>query len=180
MEAAMPGNQSISVSDAVLCGVLLGVAGSVAEVLWIASYALLAGGNALAIAHGVSATVGRLLPVDPFASAPILFGVLIHMVAAVGIGIALALGWRALTALRSLRGNEFAFMMAALAIVWAFSFFFVLPALNPAFVLLVPYPVSFVSKLLFGVAAAAALRYGAAAGFASAFTPARAGRSNRG
>jgi len=42
---------------------------------------------------------------------------------------------------------------AALALVWAVNFFLVLPHVNPAFTMLMPYPVTFISKLLFGLAA---------------------------
>jgi hypothetical protein len=39
-----------------------------------------------------------------------------------------------------------------LVIVWAVNFFLVLPALNPAFVTLLPYGVTLFSKVLFGIA----------------------------
>ena len=42
------------------------------------------------------------------------------------------------------------------------NFFVVLPVVEPSFVHLLPYSVSLVSKLLFGVAAAETLRRGAA------------------
>ena len=50
-------------------------------------------------------------------------------------------------------------MLTALAGVWAINFFVVLPIVSPAFVHVVPYAVSLTSKLLFGVAAAAVLRW---------------------
>ena len=42
--------------------------------------------------------------------------------------------------------------------IWATNFFLVLPAINPAFVALVPYTTSLISKVLFGAAAALVLR----------------------
>jgi len=42
--------------------------------------------------------------------------------------------------------------------VWAVNFFVVLPSIDPDFIHLVPYSVSLVSKVLFGLAAAEALR----------------------
>ena len=48
-------------------------------------------------------------------------------------------------------------LAAALAMVWAVNFFVVLPVLSPGFVGLVPYEVSLLSKILFGVSAAAVL-----------------------
>jgi hypothetical protein len=56
-----------------------------------------------------------------------------------------------------------AFSAAALAIVWGFNFFVLLPLISPDFVHLVPYPVSLASKLLFGLAAAEVLRRAPAA-----------------
>jgi hypothetical protein len=49
-------------------------------------------------------------------------------------------------------------MLAALTAVWATNFFVILPALSPPFIALLPYPVSLISKLLFGLAAAETLR----------------------
>jgi hypothetical protein len=53
-------------------------------------------------------------------------------------------------------------MLAALTCVWAINFFVVLPVIDPAFILLVSYPVSLISKLLFGLAAAEVVRRQAA------------------
>ena len=47
--------------------------------------------------------------------------------------------------------------LAALATVWAFNFLLLLPLIDPAFVSLLPHPVTLVSKLLFGVAMASVL-----------------------
>ena len=49
-------------------------------------------------------------------------------------------------------------MLATLVGVWAVNFFVLLPGISPAFVHLVPYPVSLMSKVLFGLAAAEAFR----------------------
>ena len=46
-----------------------------------------------------------------------------------------------------------------LALVWLMNFFVVLPALNPAFTELLPYPLTFASKLLFAIAMAGMLQY---------------------
>jgi hypothetical protein len=48
-------------------------------------------------------------------------------------------------------------MIATLAMVWAVNFLVILPILSPGFVGLVPYEASFLSKILFGVSAAAVL-----------------------
>jgi hypothetical protein len=54
-------------------------------------------------------------------------------------------------------GLVFSFMLGSLTVMWAVNIFIVLPATNPAFVHLLPYPVTLVAKLLFGLAAAATL-----------------------
>ena len=77
---------------------------------------------------------------------------------AVTLGIGLVFAWRAMTSRGAQAGALFPFMMAALAGIWAINFFVVLPVVSPAFVGLVPYSVSLVSKLLFGLAAASAFR----------------------
>lgn len=141
-------------------GALLGLAGGAAEVVWIAFYGSLAGSDAAEVARAISTTVAWLLPGIPLSVAPVIFGVVVHMIVAVGIGIALAVVWRELTARRPAPVNEYAFMVGALTIIWVFNFFVVLPLISPTFVDIVPYPASLMSKLLFGLAGAIALRYG--------------------
>jgi hypothetical protein len=80
------------------------------------------------------------------------------MAFAVALGIALAFAWRTLSSHRSEAVSPFPFMFIALTGVWAVNFFVVLPLLSPAFISLVPYPVSLISKVLFGLAAAEVFR----------------------
>jgi hypothetical protein len=54
--------------------------------------------------------------------------------------------------------SEFALVMSALAAVWAVSFLVALPRANPQFVHLLPYGVTLLSKLPFGLSAAAVFR----------------------
>jgi len=49
--------------------------------------------------------------------------------------------------------------VAALSGVWAINFFVILPVLNPAFVVLLPYAATLFSKVLFGIAMASGLAY---------------------
>jgi len=49
-------------------------------------------------------------------------------------------------------------VVLVLAAVWAINFLVILPQLNPAFPDLLPSAVTFLSKILFGVAAAAVLQ----------------------
>ncbi len=100
-----------------------------------------------------AAGVTALLPASPVA-----LGVAVHMMLAVVLGVVLSFLWSALRTRRRGLSNPYPFMLAALAGVWAINFFVVLPAVSPAFVHMVPYAVSLTSKLLFGMAAAEALR----------------------
>ncbi len=84
------------------------------------------------------------------------------MMLAVTLGIALAFAWSALRESRPGLANPYPLMLTALAGVWAVNFFVVLPIVAPAFVHMVPYAVSLTSKLLFGMAAATAMRRPAA------------------
>jgi len=132
-----------------LCGVIAGLLGGLAEVLWIWLYAALTGSDPGIVASGVALAVG----LDGLSS-PVVAGIAIHMALAAALGVALATLLRSMgDALRGIR--EFVAVTAALAVVWTINFFAVLPLISPEFVTVVPLGVSFVSKLLFGLAAAA-------------------------
>ena len=135
-------------------GILVGTAGGLAEIAWVSLYATAIGGDAAILARGVTTAAGvtSWLP-----AAPVTMGIVVHMVAALVLGIALAGLWQAL-ARRHGTGSLYAVTIAALAGVWALNFFVVLPVVSPAFVDLAPYSVSLLSKLLFGIAAAETLR----------------------
>ena len=132
-------------------GALAGVAGGIAEVAWIWMYAAGSGADAASVARGVTDTVGiGALP-------PVAGGVAIHMVLAAILGMVVTV---ALAPMRLRGARLYGAMMWVLAAVWAVNFMIVLPLINPQFVEVVPMAVSFVSKLLFGVAAAACLQAG--------------------
>jgi hypothetical protein len=136
-------------------GVIAGLAGGLAEVAWVTAYGWITGGDPAVLARGVTTASGvsALLPAHPA-----MLGIGVHMVLAVLLGIALTFGWRALSANRGFVVNPYPLMMGALIAVWAVNFFVVLPIVSPAFVHLVPYSISLMSKLLFGVAAAEIVR----------------------
>jgi hypothetical protein len=136
-------------------GVVAGAAGGLAEIAWVTLYAGATGTDPSALARGVTTAAGvsALFP-----AAPVALGVMVHISLAVTLGIALSFVWRALSSHRSEIASPFPFMLAALVGVWAINFLVVLPIISPAFVHLVPYPVSLMSKVLFALAAAEALR----------------------
>jgi len=136
-------------------GILAGAAGGLAEILWVSLYATLTGGSATTLARGVTTAAGvtALLP-----AAPVTMGIAVHMALAVLLGIALTGLWQGLTQRDYGMRSLYAVMLTALAAVWAVNFFVILPAVSPAFVQFLPYSVSLMSKLLFGLAAAETLR----------------------
>jgi hypothetical protein len=137
-------------------GVVAGAAGGIAEIIWIFVYASVTGTDAASVARDVTTATGVNLLLQ---GSPAAFGVTIHMMLAAVLGIALAFSWTALSRRWPTRANPYAVMPVALAAVWAINFLIILPLIDPHFVQIVPYSVSLISKLLFGVAAAAALSH---------------------
>jgi hypothetical protein len=128
------------------------LAGGLAEVAWIWTYASLTNSDATVVARAVTNAVRFNQDFSPVAS-----GVGIHMGLAAFLGVAVALAIR--PAAGALCGiGLYGAVAAALAIVWAVNFFVVLPLISPQFLDIVPYAVSFLSKLLFGLAAAGVLQ----------------------
>ncbi|MDP1668635.1 hypothetical protein [Phaeovulum sp.] len=136
-------------------GLWAGLAGGTAEVLWIAIYRQLQGAGSADVARGITETVFPSLAAAPYSVA---LGLVIHMVLALGLGIAAA--YFVARVFPRLAGSwaEVALIVAILASVWGMNFFVILPAINPAFVTIVPYGASLASKLLFGVSAALVFR----------------------
>jgi hypothetical protein len=133
-------------------GALAGLAGGLAEVVWIWTYATLTNSDAALVARAVAQAVRF----DQEFS-PVVGGLAIHMGLAAVLGVAVALAIRSVAA--SLHGfGLHATVGAALTIVWAVNFLVVLPLVSPQFVDVVPYAVSLVSKILFGVAVAGTLQ----------------------
>lgn len=147
--------QQLNLRETTRHGVVAGAAGGLAEIAWVTIYAGATGIDPATLARGVTTAAGvsALLP-----SAPVALGVTIHMALAVTLGIAVSFGWQVLSSHRLEIAGPFPSMLAALVSVWVINFLVVLPIISPAFVHLVPYPVSLMSKVLFGLAAAEALR----------------------
>jgi hypothetical protein len=135
-----------------LLGAVAGAAGGVAEILWVGLYGASVG------------NVSAALPISSLIDAPVASGLAIHMLAAVALGVVLAFACRARWLRERPVGNEFTLLPAVLATVWVFNFFVVLPLISPyfadvhrSFTEILPHPVTLLSKLLFGLAAAAVL-----------------------
>jgi hypothetical protein len=160
--------RSINLVEMVGCGVLVGAVGGLAEIIWIVFYGALSGSDIAVVARTISTTVGWMVPGGSLIAGSIGYGIAIHMIAAIGLGVALTSLWYLLAARRPAAIDEYAFLVGALTIVWLINFFVVLPLMSPVFADLhyafreiVPYHVSLASKLLFGLAGAFALRNGA-------------------
>jgi hypothetical protein len=131
----------------ILYGAIAGIAGGLAEIAWVSFYAAFTGGDAGAVARGVTAAV-----IGGTTDIPVTIGTIIHMSLALVLGIALAFALRPYWLRRGLGGYGATVM--ALAGVWAVNFLIVLPYLSPGFLALLPYQATFASKILFGLAAA--------------------------
>jgi hypothetical protein len=136
-------------------GIIAGLAGGLAEVTWIGVYGAVSGVSVDLVGQEVTRSI---VPSFGASSSSAWVGILIHFILAIclGVGVAFVIRLR-------LRGHdrihaEYSLVILALATVWAVNFLVVLPYLNPRFVDLLPYSVTLVSKLLFGVSAATVFR----------------------
>jgi hypothetical protein len=139
----------------VAAAVWAGAAGGTAELLWVAAYSAATPASGIEVARQVAATA---LPATAgLASAPVI-GVAVHMALSIALGVAVAkLLLGLLVPTRHGGSALLAGALAVLAAVWAVNFFVILPLVNPAFVTLLPFAVTLVSKLLFGLAMGLAL-----------------------
>lgn len=133
---------------------LAGLAGGAAEILWVALYSIFAQTSGSEIARQVAASLSGSLASGAFA---VPAGIAIHLALSLALGALFAAAIWLPFARRRGGAVTLASAVIALAGVWVMNFFIILPALNPAFVTLMPYKVTLFSKLLFGIAMAWAL-----------------------
>lgn len=127
---------------------LAGFTGGLAEVIWVSLYAALSPLQGWDVAREITVSVFGSPVGDVFAPG---LGLLIHFSLSIAIALAFAsLLWSPLLQQFGRKGI-IGGAIAALTAIWTFNFFVLLPVLNPAFVALMPLPVTLVSKLLFGV-----------------------------
>ena len=136
-------------------GVLAGLAGGSAEVGWIVVYGAVTGTPTDPVARGIVASV---VPALVTSAGSTWFGILIHMALAVVLGLGLVIVLRLVACGAGADHSEVGLIILALAAVWAVNFLIVLPRVNPQFVHLLPYGVTLLSKLLFGLFAAVVFR----------------------
>ena len=128
-----------------------GMAGGMVEIFWVTMYSNLSSVSATNVAREISAT---LLPFTANSYYAPMLGILFHLM----LSLLLAISFNAIILKPVVRqfGNRSIILccFTTLAIVWAVNFFIVLPIINPSFISLMPYVVTLISKLLFGLAMA--------------------------
>lgn len=132
-------------------GALAGFAGGAAEIAWILLYSGPGNVDGATVAKAVTSTFSSTVALS---STGVMFGVVIHMLIALLLGMAIAILSRRLLPRSRSALLEPCFVVASLIGVWVLNFHLVLPLINPEFVHLMPLEVSLASKVFFGIAAA--------------------------
>jgi hypothetical protein len=149
-----PSRHSGRTARAGLLILLASLAGGAAEIFWVALYSSFTPLAGMTVAREVTASLFPALAVGAWGA---WLGVLVHMTLAVALGFAFAFViWIPYARDRGVV-TTVATSAAALAAIWAMNFFIVLPVMNPAFIMLMPLPVTFASKMLFALAMALTL-----------------------
>ncbi len=131
-----------------------GLCGGLAEIVWVQLYSSVAGLSSAEVARQVTASLWPGAADAAFAPG---LGIAIHFALALLVAVCYAaLVWVPFMQRRG-PAAALAAASAVLAAIWAVNFLVVLPVVNADFVGLLPYPVTFGSKLLFGLAMAAVL-----------------------
>jgi len=138
---------------------LAGLAGALAEVVWVAIFCSLTQLKGSVVLRQITAS---FFPASPDAVWAPALGLAIHLALGLAVAYAFALVvWYPATRRRGKHTTTVAAVLA-LAAVWCVNFLFVLPVVNSSFVELMPAGMTFASKLLFGMAMAATLNSAAA------------------
>ncbi|HEY5702958.1 MAG TPA: hypothetical protein VIV20_05730 [Gammaproteobacteria bacterium] len=134
--------------------VIAGMAGGMAEILWITFYGFFSAVDLVEVARQVSVTVIPATADSNYAPA---LGLLIHLL--LSVALAATFSYTALLPLYRRFGSQGVFLgsLLTLALVWKMNFFLVLPLINASFISVVPLFVTLISKLSFGAAMAAVL-----------------------
>ena len=133
---------------------LASLAGGAAEIFWVALYSSFTPVEGMTVAREVTAS---LFPAFATGTSGAWLGIFIHMILAVALGFAFAFViWMPFVRRHGVLATLAASVLT-LATVWTMNFFVVLPVLNPTFITLMPYPVTFASKMLFALSMALAL-----------------------
>jgi len=134
-----------------LTGIILlaGLCGGMAEIVWVAIYSAMTPVSGMEVARQISISVFPATT-DSSAAAPV--GIAVHLLLSVLLaGVFTMTVWLPFASkLRFVQAMLVA--VAVLSGVWAVNFLVILPQLNPVFVTLMPYQITLISKMLFGLA----------------------------
>jgi phosphate/sulfate permease len=146
----MAKSASNSNEGALQLAVLAGLCGGLAEVLWVGGYGY-AGFSPLSGSEVARQITASIVPAAADSPLAVAFGIVIHFLLSALLGLTFAwLIWRPFLRKRGVVGTLLG-SVAVLTLVWGVNFFAVLPFLNPAFVVLMPYGVTLASKIMFGI-----------------------------
>ncbi len=134
-----------------LSTITAGVAGGLAEVIWILIYYFDSPASALEVARQISVTI---FPATVEAYYAPILGIIIHLL--LSLFLAFVFAYTALLLLFKRYGKKGIYLgsLITLAVVWKINFFVVLPLINPSFISMMPFYATLFSKLLFGTAMA--------------------------
>lgn len=125
-----------------------GLIGGVAEIIWVMAYGSVSHISSASVAQHITAS---FFPALIDSEGAIYSGIAIHLVLSILLaGIFIAFVWRPCTQYLS-TARQMLIAAVILSGVWAYNFFIALPVINPPFVSLMPYSITLVSKILFGV-----------------------------
>ena len=153
--------QGLTLSKALAAGAVAGLAGGLAEVVFMGGYSSITGINPSEILKLITFT---------FFDSSVAFGpdglragLLIHFALSLAIGLSFGLFAR-----YALKGSfsyskALAWGSLALTAIWACNFFVILPVYNAAFIELVSPGVAFFSKLSFGIVLSLGVRFACSA-----------------
>ena len=128
---------------------IAGIAGGIMEVLWVSLYSFFSPVNALEVSRHITAS---LFPFAAGSSFAPIMGIAIHLVLSLLLAVTFVAVVLKYVARHYGAPGIMLSSLITLALVWKINFFVILPLLNPAFISLMPLPVTLISKLLFGVA----------------------------
>lgn len=134
-----------------LAGVWVGLAGGVAEVVFMTVYGILTGMSGVNLLNLITYTF--FSGTFSFGHLGAVSGLVIHLLLSAVIGIFFGAFMYAVH--HGEKGVSYSRVavsgIAALIGIWAFNFFVLLPHINPQFVSYVPLTAAFFSKLMFGI-----------------------------
>lgn len=128
---------------------IAGLAGGMAEAIFIAGYSQLMPVELAHIAREITASFSRSLA-DGTSSQ--ILGLAIHFLLSLLIGAGFYVTFSFWSAWRMAPSFRFAISLSVLLVIWYLNFYFLLPNVNPTFVTILPLTITFTSKVVFGLA----------------------------